>query len=108
MNPITLIQQRVLECIHAYHAKNGFMPTRAEISQVMGWRSPNSAEEHLQALQRKGFVTQTRGAVRSMQFTDAALQLLNPASSLPRTPDMLALPVVDMAKVNLSIPRWSL
>ncbi|BBI62328.1 hypothetical protein HSBAA_36340 [Vreelandella sulfidaeris] len=32
----------------------GYPPTRAEIAKALGFRSPNAAEEHLRALERKG------------------------------------------------------
>ena len=34
-------------------------PTRQEITDHFGWASPNAAEDHLKALQRKGVIENT-------------------------------------------------
>jgi repressor LexA len=36
--------------------ESGMPPTRAEIARKLGFKSPNAAEEHLRALQRKGVI----------------------------------------------------
>jgi repressor LexA len=43
-------------------------PTRAEIAQRLGFRSPNAAEEHLKALQRKGVIEIVSGASRGIRL----------------------------------------
>ncbi len=55
MKEITSQQQRVLDCIQIYLNKTGFPPTRADICRELGFKSPNSAETHLRALEKKGF-----------------------------------------------------
>jgi repressor LexA len=45
---LTFVRTRIL---------GGLPPTRAEIALHFGFRSPNAAEDHLRALQRKGFLT---------------------------------------------------
>ena len=54
MKEITSQQQRVLDCIQIYINKTGFPPTRADICRELGFKSPNSAETHLRALEKKG------------------------------------------------------
>lgn len=101
LNPITPTQRRVLECMRDWRAMWGSMPTRAEISEVMGWKSANAAEDALRALQRRGLIDIRRGTVRGLQFTAAGQQLLAAASPMPRPEaDLIALPVVDMARIN--------
>jgi repressor LexA len=53
MKEITSQQQRVLDCIQIYINKTGFPPTRANICRELGFKSPNSAETHLRALEKK-------------------------------------------------------
>ena len=48
----------------------GFPPTRAEICEALGFKSPNSAEEHLKALEKKGAITMVPGASRSIKLSD--------------------------------------
>ena len=49
-------QSEVLTVIADYIKDNGFPPTRMDISDEMGFSSPNAAQEHLEALERKGWI----------------------------------------------------
>jgi repressor LexA len=51
---LTARQQQILELIENTMARTGAPPTRAEIANELGFKSANAAEEHLQALARKG------------------------------------------------------
>ena len=53
MKDITSQQNKVLNCIQVYIKKTGFPPTRADICKELGFKSPNSAETHLRALEKK-------------------------------------------------------
>jgi len=51
-------------------------PTRAEIAEAFGFKSPNAAEEHLRALQRKGAIDLVPGASRGIQLKDSLREQL--------------------------------
>jgi repressor LexA len=68
MKEITSQQQRVLDCIQIYINKTGFPPTRADICKELGFKSPNSAETHLRALEKKGFVSIESGTSRGISI----------------------------------------
>ena len=51
---LTPRQQQILDLIQSSIARTGAPPTRAEIASSFGFKSANAAEEHLQALARKG------------------------------------------------------
>ena len=68
MKEITSQQQRVLDCIQIYLNKTGFPPTRADICRELGFKSPNSAETHLRALEKKGFISFESGASRGISI----------------------------------------
>ena len=68
MKEITSQQQRVLDCIQIYINKTGFPPTRADICKKLGFKSPNSAETHLRALEKKGFISIESGASRGISI----------------------------------------
>ena len=68
MKEITSQQQRVLDCIQIYINKTGFPPTRADICRKLGFKSPNSAETHLRALEKKGFISIESGASRGISI----------------------------------------
>ena len=65
MKEITSQQQRVLDCIQIYLNKTGFPPTRADICRELGFKSPNAAESHLRALEKKCYITIENGASRA-------------------------------------------
>ncbi len=77
---LTARQQEILDLIRAEIQRTGFPPTRAEIAQALGFRSPNAAEDHLRALARKGAIVLTAGASRGIRLADDAP---SPAAELP-------------------------
>jgi repressor LexA len=68
---LTPRQRQVLELIRDSIEETGMPPTRAEIARSLSFRSPNSAEEHLRALERKGAITLLPGASRGIQLKDS-------------------------------------
>ncbi|WP_043316495.1 transcriptional repressor LexA [Microbulbifer sp. HZ11] len=70
MTNLTARQAQVLELIKSYLDDTGYPPTRAEIAQELGFRSPNAAEEHLKALARKGAIEMIAGASRGIRIPD--------------------------------------
>ncbi|QFT54638.1 transcriptional repressor LexA [Microbulbifer sp. THAF38] len=70
MTNLTARQTQVLELIKTYLDDTGYPPTRAEIAQELGFRSPNAAEEHLKALARKGAIEMVAGASRGIRIPD--------------------------------------
>ncbi len=70
MIKLTARQEQILALIRDAIATSGFPPTRAEIARELGFRSANAAEEHLQALARKGAIEITPGASRGIRLLD--------------------------------------
>ena len=68
MKALTARQSDVLRFIRSHAETRGFPPTRMEICQAMGFRSPNAAEDHLRALARKGAIEMTWGASRGIRL----------------------------------------
>lgn len=68
MKALTARQQEVFDLIRDHIAQSGMPPTRAEIAQHLGFRSPNAAEEHLKALARKGAIEIVSGASRGIRL----------------------------------------
>jgi repressor LexA len=77
MIKLTARQQEVLDLIKDAVETTGFPPTRAEIADKLGFRSPNAAEEHLKALARKGAIEMMPGASRGIRVLE------NPQLGLP-------------------------
>ncbi|MDP6415666.1 MAG: transcriptional repressor LexA [Gammaproteobacteria bacterium] len=68
MHKLTSRQEEILGYIKDYMHDTGFPPTRSEIAQHMGFRSPNAAEEHLRALARKGAIEMLPGTSRGIKL----------------------------------------
>jgi repressor LexA len=68
MLKLTSRQAEILAFIKRCIEDNGYPPTRAEIAQELGFKSPNAAEEHLKALARKGAIEMTPGASRGIRI----------------------------------------
>lgn len=72
MIKLTARQEQILKLIQDAIENTGFPPTRAEIAQILGFRSANAAEEHLQALARKGAIEISPGTSRGIRLVDAS------------------------------------
>ena len=68
MLKLTSRQEEILEFIKDYQSETGYPPTRSEIAQKMGFKSPNAAEEHLRALARKGAIEMLPGTSRRLRL----------------------------------------
>ncbi|MGH8605952.1 MAG: transcriptional repressor LexA [Gammaproteobacteria bacterium] len=70
MEKLTKRQAQILRMIRKFIETEGFPPTRAEIADKLGFRSPNAAEDHLRALQRKGAIELLPGASRGIRLRE--------------------------------------
>ena len=66
MKDLTSRQKEILQLIRDYLNEKGFPPTRADISRTLGFKSPNAAEQHLRAIEKKGFISILSGASRGI------------------------------------------
>ena len=73
---LTPRQSQILELIQDFIEETGMPPTRAEIASELGFKSPNAAEEHLRALQRKGVLELVPGTSRGIRLKDSLRQQL--------------------------------
>ena len=74
---LTARQQQILDLVQSAIARTGAPPTRAEIAAELGFRSANAAEEHLQALARKGVIELVGGTSRGIRLKSETLRALN-------------------------------
>ncbi len=98
MIKLTARQEQILGLIREAIDTTGFPPTRAEIAQTLGFRSANAAEEHLQALARKGAIEITPGTSRGIRLLDRAAD----GSGLMRASGQMTLP--HPALMQFSLP----
>jgi repressor LexA len=91
-------QQQILDLVRSAIERTGAPPTRAEIANELGFRSANAAEEHLQALARKGVIELVGGTSRGIRLKSDTLRALN----LSRN-KQFSLPLPGMAQLSLPL-----
>jgi repressor LexA len=91
-------QQQILDLVQSAIARTGAPPTRAEIAAELGFRSPNAAEEHLQALARKGVIELVGGTSRGIRLQPEVLKKLNQARG-----KQYMLPLPSLAQLTLPL-----
>jgi repressor LexA len=72
---LTKRQKTVLEKIYKFMAENSYPPTVRDISRIFGFSSPRAAADHLQSLEKKGYI-ERNSLARSIRFTGKAAELL--------------------------------
>jgi repressor LexA len=89
-------QAEILGLIEQAIVQTGFPPTRAEIAQTLGFKSANAAEDHLRALEKKGYISIAPGASRGIRLTQAqaAKPDTQPANPIHQWVSTIALPVI--------------
>ena len=93
MPKLTARQQQILELIQSAIANTGSPPTRAEIAAELGFKSANAAEEHLQALARKGAIELVSGTSRGIRLKGGN-QRSYQESTFSASPSGFSLPLV--------------
>ena len=53
---LTVKQAKILNLIIKYSAKHGYSPSIREIGDAFGIKSPNGVFDHLNAIERKGYI----------------------------------------------------
>jgi repressor LexA len=99
---LTPRQQQILDLVQSAIERTGAPPTRAEIAAELGFRSANAAEEHLQALARKGVIELVGGTSRGIRLKSDTLRALNEAR-LSQYGKQYVLPLPSLAQLTLPL-----
>jgi len=91
-------QQQILDLVQSAIERTGAPPTRAEIAAELGFKSANAAEEHLQALARKGVIELVGGTSRGIRLKSDTLRAL--AESRVK---QFSLPLPSLAQLSLPL-----
>ena len=83
MKELTKQQSKVLACVEVYLNKTGFPPTRAEICKELGFKSPNAAEMHLRALEKKGYIAIQSGSSRGISIVKSQQTFEQSSDQMP-------------------------
>lgn len=95
---LTARQQQILDLIQTAIARTGAPPTRAEIASELGFKSANAAEEHLQALARKGVIELVSGTSRGIRLKGDTVRSLNAARGT-----QFSLPIPGLSQLSLPL-----
>ncbi len=99
---LTPRQQQILELVQTAIERTGAPPTRAEIAAELGFKSANAAEEHLQALARKGVLELVGGTSRGIRLKSDTLRALAQARLEPFG-KQFSLPLPSLAQLSLPL-----
>jgi len=99
MQGLTQRQQMVLDFIRQSITDRGYPPTLREIGARMGIRSTNGVNDHLRALERKGYLTREDMKSRALRPT----ALGGNGHSTELAPGLAALPANDDDLVEIQI-----
>lgn len=83
MKGLTIKQQRVLDVIRGAMRHRGQPPTVREIGKEIGVQSSCTVQRHLDALERKGFISRNRYKYRSIELTDSPIPPFVRAVNVP-------------------------
>jgi len=95
---LTARQQQILDLIQTAIAQTGAPPTRAEIAAELGFKSANAAEEHLQALARKGVIELVSGTSRGIRLCGETVRNINAVRGT-----QFSLPIPGLAQLTLPL-----
>lgn len=65
---MTRSQYNVYKVVKEFIEKNGYSPSVREICEILGYKSPASAEAHLQKLKDKGYITFVENRNRTIRI----------------------------------------
>jgi repressor LexA len=105
MQGLTQRQQMVLDFIRQSIHDRGYPPTLREIGARMGIRSTNGVNDHLRALERKGYLTREDMKSRALRPTSLAAQALGemPVESVANDVDLIEVPVLGRVAAGLPL-----
>ncbi|MDR7469444.1 MAG: transcriptional repressor LexA [Armatimonadota bacterium] len=93
--PLTPRQRQILECLAVAIRRFGIVPSVREIGQAVGLRSPSTVHQHLDALERKGYIKRHGERMRVLQITERSV--------LPDGEEVVSLPLVGRVSAGLPI-----
>ena len=102
MQGLTKRQEQTLDFIRKSIEERGYPPTLREIGEYMGIRSTNGVNDHLRALERKGYLRREDMKSRALKLVEDAM----PAVTRPATDDDL-LEVRVLGRVAAGLPLFA-
>jgi repressor LexA len=104
MQGLTQRQQMVLDFIRQSITDRGYPPTLREIGARMGIRSTNGVNDHLRALERKGYLTREDMKSRALRPTNLGTQMLDGAAAAEPANDVDLVEISILGRVAAGLP----
>jgi len=98
---LTQRQQAVLEFIVESIQDQGYPPTLREIGNHLGIRSTNGVNDHLRALERKGYLTREDMKSRTLRPTEAVVREMMPEPA--NDENMVDIPILGRVAAGLPL-----
>lgn len=76
-------QRQILDFLNDYIKKHGHSPTLVEIAGELKLKSLATVHEHLQALEKKGIIKKTSGAIRGIEVLEKKIANIINGTELP-------------------------
>jgi repressor LexA len=108
MQGLTKRQEQTLDFIRKSIGERGYPPTLREIGEYMGIRSTNGVNDHLRALERKGYLRREDMKSRALKLVDKFVEQsatnTNPAPRAPLSEeDIIDIPVLGRVAAGLPL-----
>jgi repressor LexA len=104
MQGLTQRQQMVLDFIRQSISDRGYPPTLREIGARMGIRSTNGVNDHLRALERKGYLTREDMKSRALRPTNLDAHALGAAGPAEPANDVDSIEIRVLGRVAAGLP----
>ena len=101
MQGLTKRQEQTLDFIRHSIEDRGYPPTLREIGEHMGIRSTNGVNDHLRALERKGYLTREDMKSRALKLVEDQSEA--PASKLNSEDDLIEVRVLGRVAAGLPL-----
>lgn len=98
--PLTDRQREILDFLESSTRSVGYPPTVREICKATGLKSPRSVSQHLQALERKGYIERGRDKSRAIRFLHKTV-----TAGPSHEEDVVALPVLGRVSAGRPLGR---
>src|SRR5689334_17801622 len=99
MQGLTKRQEETLDFIRQSIEERGYPPTLREIGEYMGIRSTNGVNDHLRALERKGYLRREDMKSRALRVVD-----VNDRQAPPRSTDENIMDIRIVGRVAAGLP----
>jgi len=91
--PLSPRQQQILRLISQFMTRHGLPPTRADLARALRLRNRQGIDQHLRAIERKGYLQLEPGIARGIRLLHDASTATTPAAATAAAASTLLLPL---------------